>query len=205
MEATGVFGVGLDAGVGEEVGHGSLRRSAYTSNGRARPALRMGCARPGRGCRRSMRSVTWIRADATYTQGSRKRTEWNGVDGGMHVEAKPSAGLDQRLERRAGRRVQLGVACRLLADGRGYEGTVRLLSRAGLLVEVPEAFPLCDEAIVAFDAPGGPRFVLETRVADPHPRSHSLFRIMPRRLGLRIQDPPQAYRQWVEMSRWLAR
>jgi hypothetical protein len=108
------------------------------------------------------------------------------------------ARLAEALERRDQPRVRWELPCALLVEGRRHRGLVQDLSAWGLFVRTPGDLPPGADAIVTFWTTEGRRFVLEASV--PHRRcvSLSLDSHSPRGVGLHIQDPPTAYRRWIE-------
>jgi len=108
--------------------------------------------------------------------------------------------LADAFERRAHTRVQGRLACKLLIDGHCHRGIVRDFSSRGFFVESGVVLPLGTAVVVAFSAADGERFVLEASV--PHRRSapRSLVDLVQDGVGLRVDDPPKAYRDWVAIS-----
>jgi hypothetical protein len=108
------------------------------------------------------------------------------------------ARLAEALERRDQPRVRGELPCALLVEGRRHRGLVQDLSPWGLFVRTPGDLPAGADAIVTFWTSEGRRFVLEASV--PHRRcvSLSLDSLSPRGVGLHIQNPPTAYRRWIE-------
>jgi hypothetical protein len=104
----------------------------------------------------------------------------------------------EALERRDQPRLRRELACSLLIEGRRHRGLVRDISGWGLFVQTPEELPPGNDAIVAFRTPEGRRFVLEATVPHRRALSHSTAALGDGGVGLRIQDPPAAYRRWVE-------
>ena len=108
--------------------------------------------------------------------------------------------LAQAFERRAHVRVQDWLPCKLLIDGRCYRGIVRDFSTRGFFVESGAPLPLGAEVVVAFSAGGGKRFVLEATVPHRCSASRSLLNLVQDGVGLRIDNPPPAYCDWVAVS-----
>ena len=105
--------------------------------------------------------------------------------------------LAEAFERRVHTRVQGRLPCKLLIDGRCHRGIVRDFSTRGFFVESAAAMPLGAKVVVAFSPADGMRFVLEASV--PHRRlaPRSLADLVQDGAGLRVDDPPKAYRDWV--------
>ena len=108
--------------------------------------------------------------------------------------------LAEAFERRARGRVQRRLPCKLQIDGHGHRGTVRDFSASGFLVESAAPLPLGAAVVVAFNAAEGKRFVLEASVSHRRPASRSLVGLVQDCVGLRVDDPPKAYRDWVAIS-----
>ena len=108
--------------------------------------------------------------------------------------------LAEAFERRAHTRVQGRLSCKLLVDGRCHRGIVRDFSVRGFFVESGAPLPLGAAVVVAFSPAEGKRFVLEASV--PHRRlpARSLADLSQDGVGLRFDDPPKAYRDWVAIS-----
>jgi hypothetical protein len=108
--------------------------------------------------------------------------------------------LAEAFERRAHTRLQGRFPCRLLIDGGCHPGVVRDFSIRGFFVESGVVLPIGASVVVAFDAAEDKRFVLEASV--PHRRSaaRSLVDLVQDGVGLRVDDPPEAYRGWVAVS-----
>jgi len=105
--------------------------------------------------------------------------------------------LIEALERRSHARWQRLISCELWAGGRRVPGVLRDISSQGLFVETRAALPQGSEAIVAFDTPEGTRFVLEVSVPRTRAVARSLDAHCAGGVGLRIENPPEAYRHWA--------
>ena len=108
--------------------------------------------------------------------------------------------LTEAFERRAYTRVQGRLACKLLFDGACYRGVVRDFSTRGFFVESGVALPLGTAVVVAFSPADDKRFVLEASVPHRRSASRSLVDLVHDGVGLRVDDPPKAYRDWVAVS-----
>jgi hypothetical protein len=108
--------------------------------------------------------------------------------------------LLESLERRDQKRLRRELACVLLVDGCRHRGLVRDISAWGLFVETPGELPQGSDVVVAFRTPERERFVLEASVPHRRQASRSLTSHSADGVGLCIQDPPAAYRRWVEGS-----
>jgi hypothetical protein len=108
--------------------------------------------------------------------------------------------LAEAFERRADTRVQGRIPCKLLIDGNSHPGIVRDFSIRGFFVESGVVLPIGASVVVAFDAAEDERFILEASV--PHRRSapRSLVDLVHDGIGLCVDEPPQAYRDWVAVS-----
>jgi Tfp pilus assembly protein PilZ len=104
----------------------------------------------------------------------------------------------EALERRDDSRMRQQLSCKLLVDGRCLRGVVKNFSARGLFVQTRKQLRPGADVIVAFSEPEGLRFVLEASAPHWNPVSLSLSRLVSAGVGLRIQDPPTAYLQWVE-------
>jgi hypothetical protein len=106
----------------------------------------------------------------------------------------------EAFERRAHTRLQGRIPCQLLIDGGCHPGIVRDFSIRGFYVESGAVLPIGTSVVVAFNSTEDQRFVLEASV--PHRRSvpRSLVDLVHDGVGLRVDDPPQAYRDWVAAS-----
>ncbi|HYB12051.1 MAG TPA: PilZ domain-containing protein [Myxococcota bacterium] len=102
------------------------------------------------------------------------------------------------LDRREGRRLKEHIPCAVLVNGSRYPGVVRNLSAEGLFIETQAALPLGAAAVVAFRTSAGVQFVLEACVPNRQNVPHSLRRLATDGVGLRLLEPPPAYRRWVE-------
>jgi hypothetical protein len=102
------------------------------------------------------------------------------------------------LDRRETRRVRRRIPCAVMVDGGRHSGVVQDLSARGLFVEIQATLPLGTAAVVAFQTTEGARFVLEACVPNQRHIPHSLKRLVPGGVGLRLVAPPAAYQRWVE-------
>jgi hypothetical protein len=102
------------------------------------------------------------------------------------------------LDRREARRVKERIPCSLMVAGGCHPGVVQNLSAEGLFVETHAALPLGSAAVVAFRTTGGEHFVLEACVPNRRSISHSLRLLATGGVGLRLVEPPAAYRNWLE-------
>jgi hypothetical protein len=75
---------------------------------------------------------------------------------------------------------------------------VQDLSIRGLFVEIAEALTLGNAAEIAFRTTDGAHFVLKALVPNQRHVPHSLNRLLTGGVGLRLVDPPAAFRRWVE-------
>ena len=105
--------------------------------------------------------------------------------------------LSEAFERRADTRVPGRLRCKLLIDGRCHHGIVRDFSTRGFFVESGAVLPIGAAVVVAFDATKSKRFVLEASVPHRQSASRSRADLVHDGVGLRVDDPPQAYRDWV--------
>jgi len=108
--------------------------------------------------------------------------------------------LVEALERREGTRSLRQLPCKLLVGGHCRPARVRNFAARGLLVEAAEPLPPNGVVVVAFDAPGGQRFVLEASAPRMRPLPHSLAGLRPIGIGLSLTDPPPAYLRWLEAT-----
>ena len=108
--------------------------------------------------------------------------------------------LATNLERRVGSRLRRRLPCKLLFDGICHRGVLRDFSTRGFFVESDAALPLGAGVVVAFDAAEGKRFVMEASVPHRRSNSRSLVGLAANGVGLRLDSPPTAYRDWVEIS-----
>jgi hypothetical protein len=106
--------------------------------------------------------------------------------------------LLELLGRRDKRRVRQEFPCTLLVHGSRHRGLVQDVSAGGLFVETPIELPLGADAIVSFRTPEGRRFVLEASVPRRRQTALSVRSNSSGGVGLRIQDPTEAYLRWVE-------
>ena len=106
----------------------------------------------------------------------------------------------EAFERRAHTRVQGRLRCKLLIDGRCHPGIVRDFSTRGFFVESGAVLPIGAAVVVSFNATESKRFVLEASVPHRRSASRSLVDLVHDGVGLRIDDPPKAYRDWVAIS-----
>ena len=106
--------------------------------------------------------------------------------------------VPERLDRRHHRRVRLGVACKLLVDGRSTDGVVSDVCARGLYVQSETELVAGTAAFVMLRTPDGSRFLLETAVSQLRRQPQSLASVTRSGLSLRIEDPPSAYLRWVE-------
>lgn len=102
------------------------------------------------------------------------------------------------LDRREGRRIKERIPCTLMVDGGRHPGVVQNLSVQGLFVETHAALLLGSAAVVTFRTTGGEQFVLEVSVPNRRHISHSLKLLATGGVGLRLVEPPAAYRRWLE-------
>jgi hypothetical protein len=102
------------------------------------------------------------------------------------------------LDRREAVRVKRRIPCAVMVNGDRHPGVVRDLSAQGLFVEIPTTLALGTPAVVAFQANEGARFVLEASVPNQRHIPHSLKRLVPGGVGLRLVGPPATYQRWVE-------
>jgi len=108
--------------------------------------------------------------------------------------------LTEAFERRAYTRVQGRLSCKLLFDGACHSGIVRDFSTRGFFVESGVVLPLGSAVVVAFSAADGERFVLEAFVPHRQSAPRSLVELVQDGVGLRVDEPPKAYRDWVAIS-----
>ena len=108
--------------------------------------------------------------------------------------------LAEAFERREHTRVQGRLPCKLLIDGRCHRGIVRDFSIRGFFVESGVVLPLGAGVVVAFSPAVDKRFVLETSVPHRRSASLSLVDLVHDGVGLRVDDPPKAYCDWVAAS-----
>lgn len=108
--------------------------------------------------------------------------------------------LAEAFERREHTRVQGRLPCKLLIDGHCHRGTVRDFSTRGFFVESGAVLPLGTGVVVAFSPADDKRFVLEVSVPHRRTASQSLVDLVQDGVGLRIDDPPKAYCDWVALS-----
>jgi molybdopterin biosynthesis enzyme len=102
------------------------------------------------------------------------------------------------LDRRETRRIKERIPCSLMVNGGRHPGVVQNLSVEGLFVETHAALPSGAAAVVAFRTTEGEHFVLEASVPNRRYVSHSLKRLATGGVGLRLVEPPVAYRRWLE-------
>ena len=108
--------------------------------------------------------------------------------------------LSEAFERRAHTRVQGRLRCKLLIDGRCHHGIVRDFSTSGFFVESGAVLPIGAAVVVSFNAAENKRFVMEASVPHRRSASRSLVDLVHDGVGLRVDDPPKAYRDWVAIS-----
>jgi len=108
--------------------------------------------------------------------------------------------LAEAFERREHTRVQGRIPCKLLINGGCHPGIVRDFSIRGFFVESGAVLPIGASVVVSFSSAEDQRFVLEATV--PHRRSvpRSLVELAQDGVGLRVDDPPKAYCDWVAVS-----
>jgi hypothetical protein len=106
--------------------------------------------------------------------------------------------LVDALERRDHWRQRRQLPCALLVDGRRHRAILRELSPEGLFVLTREPLPRDAGAIVILHTAEGKRFLLEASISHQQRASLSLESLAPVGVGLRIQDPPAAYLDWLE-------
>jgi len=102
------------------------------------------------------------------------------------------------LDRRETVRFKHRIPCAVMVNGGRHSGVVRDLSARGLFVEIPATLALGTPAVVAFQTTEGARFVLEASVPNQRHIPHSLKRLVPGGVGLRLVAPPSTYQRWVE-------
>jgi len=102
------------------------------------------------------------------------------------------------LERRQHPRWRRRLPCKLLVGGRARKGLVRDVSAGGLFVHTQRPLGADQGLVVVVHAPEGQRFVLAADVPHRNHLPQSLASHAPSGAGLRLHDPPDAYRRWVE-------
>ncbi len=102
------------------------------------------------------------------------------------------------LDRREDHRIRERIPCALMVNGGCHSAVVHNFSAQGLFVETPAALPVGAAAVIAFQSSAGEHFVLEASVPNRRHIPHSLRLLTSGGVGLRLIEPPAAYRRWVE-------